>query len=340
MLPLLHQALSTTRAQAVPTAILDTLRDQFFANARDMLRLADELLNLLQAFAAHGVQAVPFKGPALAASAYGSLTLRHCGDLDVLVRPRDLRKARAVLDGRGYRACGYADAYEQHFVGRGDEVNVDLHWRLHRGLHGALDPPRRWWLRRQPLALAGGTVLTFAPEESLLMLGVNAAKVPWQVRLCHVCDVAEHIRAHPRLDWAWLLEQARFQRGQRLLYSSLVLAHDLVGTSLPAEVWRRVRALPAVRVLAGHLREQLFQEFASPSFVEVNLWQLRRLDGLRDRVPYACHVLRQLATPNEKDRALLALPAALSFLYYLLRPVRLVRQHGVSLFRLPALPGR
>jgi hypothetical protein len=55
-------------------------------------------------------------------------------------------------------------------------------------------------------------------------------------------------------------------------------------------------------------------------------------ERLRDRVPYLLyHLPGYLLTPNEKDRAFLPLPTSLSFLYYLIRPIRLVSVHGPML---------
>ena len=47
----------------------------------------------------HGVAAIPFKGPTLAAYAYGSTALRRFGDLDLLVREnRVVAEVRIAVD--------------------------------------------------------------------------------------------------------------------------------------------------------------------------------------------------------------------------------------------------
>jgi hypothetical protein len=333
MLPLLYRGLSAACPEAVPQAILNHLRDHFYANALRMLRLTTELIQLLKAFAAAGIQAVPFKGPALAVSAYGSLALRHSGDLDILVDRRDVTNAKTVLTSHGYGERDYGDDCEQHFVREGGLFNVDLHWVIPRYWNFPLDPPRSWWLRREPISVAGTTVLQLAPEESLLILCVNSIRDIEETRLFNLCDVAEHIRAHPGLVLAGLLRQARKLRCERMVCISLVLAQDLLGTILPSEVKDRVQALPLVRELASQMREQLFQEAATPSFVQRKLWQLQGMDGLRDRACHRLRVLRNVARPNENDRAFLRLPASLSFLYYLIRPIRLLIKYRLGLFR-------
>src|SRR5687767_8595775 len=53
---------------------------------------------------------------------------------------------------------------------------------------------------------------------------------------------------------------------------------------------------------------------------------------------YFVHSLRQdlhtAMTPNGTDRAILPLPSSLSFLYYVFRPIRLVREHRLSQLKL------
>jgi len=64
--------------------------------------MADELAAIAGLLDGHGVECVPYKGPTLALRAYGDLAMREFGDLDLLVRARDVLKAKSVLMGRGY----------------------------------------------------------------------------------------------------------------------------------------------------------------------------------------------------------------------------------------------
>ena len=88
----------------IPPAILDQLRDSFRTNLVRNEVLARELVTLLDLLRAHGISAIPFKGPTLAASAYGHLSLRQFGDLDLFVPKCDLPRACEVLVSHGYRA--------------------------------------------------------------------------------------------------------------------------------------------------------------------------------------------------------------------------------------------
>ena len=70
-----------------PKTILAQLRESFRSNVQNSLLLTAELLKLVELFAASRINAIPFKGPVLAAAVYKDLSLRQFSDLDVLVQP-------------------------------------------------------------------------------------------------------------------------------------------------------------------------------------------------------------------------------------------------------------
>ena len=104
VIPLLYWRLSKTCPEAVSTAVLDRLRGDFHANSLRNLSLTRELLKLLNLFEAQGITAIPYKGPAPAAFAYGNLALRQFADLDILIRKHDVPRAKEVFISAGYRS--------------------------------------------------------------------------------------------------------------------------------------------------------------------------------------------------------------------------------------------
>src|SRR5262249_39171092 len=82
-MPLLYHNLSAACPEAVPVRPLAQLRNHFFANAANSFLLTEELRKLLDRFETHGISAISYKGPVLAAFIYGNLLLRESGDLDI-----------------------------------------------------------------------------------------------------------------------------------------------------------------------------------------------------------------------------------------------------------------
>jgi hypothetical protein len=335
-MPLLYWSLHTTCQAEVSETLWNALRDRFYANIRRNLYLTAALLQLLHLLEEHGILAVPFKGPVLAAAVYGNLALRQCLDLDILVHDCDVLKAKDLLISHGYRPLRRWTSVEEeillqsrhaYILVRNDEMfTVDLHWRFaDRAFASPVDLERLWEHLNQ-VSLSDTTVRHFAPEELLLILCVNGSKDRWK-QLKTICDIAELIRVHQGMAWERVLEQASTLGSERVLFLGLLLAHDLLGADLPKEIFQRIQTTSAVKSLAARVQERLFREGevdSSPGEAERFAFGLRLRERMRDKVWYCfCYM-----TPTLTDQALLPLPGALSFLHYLLRPVRLTVKYG------------
>jgi Uncharacterised nucleotidyltransferase len=339
--PLLYHALSTTCPEAVPLQVIGFLRDRYNANARRNLLLSQELHRLLATLEAHSIRAIPFKGPLLAASAYGELALRHSYDLDLLVEPRDVEPTKAALASHGYTLEWGAD-WEWHLAEPDHRWLVDLHQDLAPRYFPAPGTFDELWARREPVLLAGRPVLTLGTEDLLIELGVQLAKDcrEWKQRLAQICDTAELLRAHPDLDWDLVVRRARAMGGVRILLFDLHLASRLLDVPLPERIRRAVQAEPVLDVLAAELRARLFPEAEGPAAAigyrvggklhEDSWFYLRLRERPRDKARYLYQFaqthLQQLIAPSERDRRMVVLPPRLRSLYYPLRVTRVLIQ--------------
>jgi len=150
--------------------------------------------------------------------------------------------------------------------------------------------------------------------------------------LAWICDIAELVSARADMNWAELTGRARQLGGERMLMLGLSLAKDLLGARLPQEMIEKLDADPAVKQLGAQVNEQLFSATDEGfQVIKHSLFFIRARERASDRVR-AC--IRMAFAPTVKDLTFFALPRALSFLYYALRPLRLVVKYGLK------LPGR
>lgn len=325
--PLLYWHLKTIGPDMCPPAFLELLQGHFRNNTRRNLIRLGELLKLLSLFAWHEIPAVPFKGPVLALTVYRSLALREFGDLDILVYPRDMVRAQDILLSEGYQVQSLLNPRQQAALIRYERERV--FWRDEDSTIVEVQcgfTPRYFPFpldlehlrdRLVPVTLGGATVLTFRPEDLLLILAVHGAKHCWE-RLAWICDVAELLEAAPEIDLRQVVDQAGRLGVGRMVLLGLYLAHDLLGTALPQEVWCRIQADPAVPALAGLVRRWVYQGTAGwPGVLGYTWFHLRVREHPQDGIRY---LLGLLTTPRPSDWALLPLPAALFPLYYVLRP--------------------
>jgi hypothetical protein len=155
-------------------------------------------------------------------------------------------------------------------------------------------------------------------------------------QLVKICDMAELLRVYPRLDMAQALTHARRLGGERMLLVSLHLTHTLLGTALPHAVVNKRPYHPSLDRLMAYAQQHLVQEGNRPVPDQLTTaqfrWRVR--ERLRDKCyPYYLRYVRGTIVPCDLDRRLVPLPRHFSFLYYGIRPLRLVGKYGWLLFR-------
>src|SRR5882762_2229855 len=101
----LRAGLRGLREDLLPPEIRQTLVDLERAQIFSTLRLTAELFRILDRFTSEGIGVLVVKGPVLAVRAYGDPAMRAYGDLDLLVRQRDIRRATELMMEAGYDAA-------------------------------------------------------------------------------------------------------------------------------------------------------------------------------------------------------------------------------------------
>lgn len=333
VLPLVYSQLNNSAGANVPLDQLARFKKNYQDNAARNLFLTAELCHILQTFAAAGIEAVPYKGPALAVYAYGKLALRRFVDLDILVRKADALGAKDVLTARGF-VCGTAwtNAQQslllrtQHNLALSrDEgrVVVELHWEVASSLFARSMQAEEFWDRLATMSLNGVAVQSLSAEDLLLSLCVHGSKHLWE-RLAWICDVAEIVKLRTDLNWSLLLERGASAGNNRMLFLGLYLANSLLDAPLPGHVKSKLEAERILASLANEVSGRLFSgSEATPVTISQSIrfnWALRA--GWRSRLRY-CRLLLQ---PTDADIETLRLPRPLNFVYYLMRPFGLFRR--------------
>lgn len=316
MLPLLYNSLQSLCPNAVPDPVLSQLRRQFLVTARRNAQLTHALLDILRRFEARGIPAIPYKGPALAVSAYGNIALRQFGDLDILVRPQDASRAKVLLVEQGYRSWRRLSQPQNtahvHFsrmhelVHEEQQIFVGLHWAL---ISWPIFIPfdlAPLWQRLLPVTLLDTTVHTLPPEEMLLFLCLHGVKHLWE-RLLWLCDVAALLRAPAHIDWPRLLARADRQGCARMFLLGLHLAMQVLGANLPDAVRQRIHADRALPPLTRRLQALLLAEpGAQRSVVDQPAIYLRLRERVWDKVLFGLYFLyHQMPLPTQNGVRLL-----------------------------------
>jgi hypothetical protein len=319
--PLLSWSLTRACPESVPPRVLAELRDAFRESAKRHLILTTELLRVLALFRQAGIDAVPLKGPALAAQLYDPPALRPTSDLDVLINRADLPRAIHVAASNGYRfshpnaSMKFFEAGSEFQLTANHGVLLELHWHFAPALFNALRPS----CAPDSLAtasLGGCQIPVFRTEDLLPMLCVHGAKHCW-CSLKWLCDVARLVES-PDLDWDRVTARSEAMRLTRPLLLGVALARDLLSAAVPPEIVARIERDEIVCDLAASNRATLESE---------------QRDGWRGRFLYTWQLLHWrdrsafwasiLFMPTVSDWEFMPIPAAPFATYYLVRPIRL-----------------
>ena len=335
VLPLVARHLLALPDGVLPKALLVELWGRHEFAARRKRAMARELLQILELFDANGVEAIPYKGPALAESLYGDVALREFGDLDILLRPRDVLRAKALLQARGYvpeyplepavEAAFLRSSAQYHLVMVHEERGmVELHWKTDPDFQVERIADERWWSSLQRAPFGEGTVRRFSPEETLLILCVHGSKHYWNA-LGWLVDVAEWLRQHPRTDWGWIAQGAQSLGCSRRVELGLLLAQNLLGAPLPQQVRARIASQASLEPLADRIEATLLDpRFEGMRPFEAMRFNMRLYERNRDRLRYCVNTI---LAPSLVEWTRWPLPRALFFLYPPLRLMRLSRKY-------------
>jgi hypothetical protein len=227
----------------VPASIQSVLSARFITHCQRTMRFSAALVQVLKHFEAAGIPVIAQKGPVLAHKLYGDSAMREFGDLDVLVRQRDVRKASAALGELGYErnlelSPGQEKAYlrsgYEYVFGRGAERNlVELQWNLLPRFYAVDVSVDDLFRRSVQQDFEGCRARVLSPEDQMLFLCVHAAKHQW-AQLGMVRDIAAI--SSRGVKWDWVFDEAGRLGIQRILAISLLLASELLGAELPVQV--------------------------------------------------------------------------------------------------------
>jgi hypothetical protein len=333
--PLLERQLRAAAPDLLAAPQMKPLCEENHANTLRCLALVAELIQILDRLQEQGIAALPYKGPVLAAQAYGNVALRQFDDLDIVLRQRDMAGAHDAILGLGYAArfpvalsprqdgCPIPGEYKYYNEARDSIVEFHTESTLrHFPVPPNLDD---FFERSVTVDLSGHPARTFSPEDTLTAICIHGSKDFWG-RISWIADVAELVRSHPGLDWDEVVQRAESLSAQRMLHLGLILAAGLLDAPLPQSITVRLKKDKAAQAAAAKLEGCLLRGDTAPMGA-AKRFQFRRFSvpGFVAGWRYAA---RLTIAPADDDWAAVSLPRPLAPLYVLLRPLRLLQKYG------------
>jgi hypothetical protein len=331
IMPILAYALTRYSGNLVPRDTSERFQKRLIlASWRNLLLIA-EWRRISQAFDEAKISVATLKGPALVLLAYPNFALREFTDLDLLIHPSDVSRARDVLVQEGYRISSPVPGdtgsallrfrnRQLDFVHEEHHIRVDLHWEAWHVMFPFQLPVDFLFESARLEYHESIAFLGLSPENLLLYLCAHGTKHCW-ISMRWLCDVACHIKASQDLNWEVCFRTAEASRCDLVLKHSLLLAHEVLGLKLPPLVADYCDCAKAQR-LADRAMSLMFRSDDHPSCTQELRFHLAFAEHWRKRIRF---VFERLLVPAEQDWQEVRLPPSLQFLYYTIRPLRLVR---------------
>jgi hypothetical protein len=326
LVPQAYEQLSSH--DGAPPAFLEALRKRYQTNARQALWLTSELIRIVRDFESRGIAVLPYKGPALAESLYADVTMRQFGDLDLMVHPADVSKAKAALGEMGYKNnFHFTDREERAYLASGYEYTfdsaqgrnmVELKWQILPRFYSINFDVDAMFHRAANLIVAGHSLRTLGTEDLLLVLCVHAAKHAW-VQLSWLCEITQ--LAKQSLDWGAIAAQSKKLGVERIVAMNFLLAHQLLSAPLLEIVKKCARNDRAIEKLAGEIIQSILK---GKEFNPESSRYFRLMIKIRERWQDRMRFLWRLAfTSTSGEWSAIRLPARMFPLYRLVRMWRL-----------------
>jgi hypothetical protein len=316
---------------AVPPGIFEKLRERYRAQALFTLRLTAEMLRLFDRFTASGVEALVTKGPVLSARCYGDPGLRQYGDLDLIVRDKDILRSTELMTSLGYEPRVPLTAIqakkipgEYVFRQSSTKLLVEFHTELTFRYHPRPLPVEKLFERQVRVKIDAHDVPALSPEDELILISIHGAKHFWE-QLSYIADVAAFV-SRQDLDWARVRSSAEEVGGERMLNVGLRLAADVLDAPLPENVAALVRSDRSAGLLVGQILRWLPAAGSAPPGIFARaMFRVRMRGGFFSGPAY---LFRLSFSPTEEDWIEGPRNKRHWFLDALGRPFRLARKYG------------
>jgi hypothetical protein len=318
---LIYQTLTQfSREEVGKVPLLEELRGNYFRELRRYQSQERELRLFVKALADAGVEVILLKGADIRHRLYDDPACRHMEDLDVLISPADLERARTALAQHGYTLIprdldlrpgfgaqfGWVAGYRPP---EGGSLFTDVHWEIREaGTYYRL-PYGPLRARATVRDLDGAAALVLAPEHVVMHLCLHTFDELENAPLLKLSDLERALQRFP-LDWDLFLEDtARFRLQAPMLWIFREMARwrpglvpDAVLQKLGAHrpgwaerfIIRRqanAKLVSAVMALWEHLPAR-----AWPAFVLAKIWPSREFleangQSFSGRADYLGHIL-------------------------------------------------
>lgn len=328
LIPLLCWNLRLHGIRVPDTSALDAYCRETGARS---LRLSVALVRITALFSEHQIPVLAFKGPSLASLLYSNVTMRSYSDLDFLMLPEDVKRARIAMQADGWVVSEEISSIpEESFIRSQceygfvrNETLVELQWALAPRFFSLEFPLNDMIRRAVTVQVIGSPVKTLAADDLFLALAAHGAKHLW-TRLDWVLDIASLLRAED-LNATRVGELAEQYHLERIVAVAALLAAKISDVKIPAQISSLATKDQRASAIASALLDNAIN--GAQRYPLETLAYFSMFANLRERWTDRGRLfLRLLLTPGLSEWRSARLPPGAHWLYYPMRVARIAKR--------------
>lgn len=167
------------------------------------------------------------------------------------------------------------------------------------------------------------STLIFSPVNHLLILSIHGAKHDWDF-LSLICDISEFLNFYKNMNWDEVLEKAERIGIKRILLINLILAKDLFQLDLSDKIANELKSDLTAQKIANDVKKRLFINKRPLNLFRKSIFDFKK----RKKIKYGFKdSLYGLIKPSYADFQILPLSGRLFYLYYIIRPLLLLKRY-------------
>jgi hypothetical protein len=340
---ILYQPMKTLSKEiTIPGAVIEQLYEMCLKKAARNTVLLNEAKEILSAFNDNEIPVICLKGLYLGEKVYQNIFSRSMGDLDLLLKKRDIPKALSILESLGYQSTTYFDHNDKNLdvkhvppFKNKKGAFIEIHWTIL-----AEDEPFQIdidgiWTRAIPVTIAGVNTTAMSLEDLILHLAIHLTYQHYlRIGLRGLFDIALVIKNNQNLvDWSTLSDRAENWGATRTLNLTFQLLKEILSVQIPKFPVAGYLDQPIKTDIISQAKDQLLNKTQYSFVVTPDLAKLSAKRGWMAKIKI---VLSRIFLPKSTMARLYAVaPKSLMiYLYYPVRFYELLRYHASSAFRI------
>lgn len=333
VLPSVYLNLEKNYKELVPESIFKKMKQLYKQVSLSNVNKVKELIKISKSFSDENIDNLAFKGPTLAAIAYGNISNRQYRDIDIFISENNFEKARQILIHLGYKPqfrihSSYKKIYLRswnylNFYSKNGTSSIDLHWRSANS-HFSFSMDFNH-LNKKPLEVEiyNQRIKTLSVENNLINLCQHGCKHGWK-KLVWILDIHKYIENSDSINWEVIFTESDKLKCTNMLKTGLLISNILFNTNLPDSIKKMIHAekkikrlvLKRVNSIIENRHEKKIIFLPSEDYFYINTMQT-----LKDKI---LHFI-SFFMPTTLDWKL-GLPTSLYFIYYFYRPLRVIKR--------------